>query len=216
MAAATTAILAGTAALTAGAAVAKSISGASMASEAKSAIEGYQRQDLENAYAKLAPSTAGAELQAENLMRTTATLSEQAAGMGARGTVGMGGQIAEMETQQSRQIAAQLDEQKANLARLAASGEMEVQKMQEQREQQELAALGTMYQVGRQDMWSGITEATKSALPLALSANASLPGATTANTMPTAALTSSVDAGIGAASAINPAFGMFNSSQFLE
>lgn len=161
MAVATTTLLLAGAAVTTGAAVAKSISGSKMASEAKDAINDFERQDIENAYAKLAPSTAGAELQAENLMRTTATLSEQAGETGARGTVGMGGEILKMETQASREIAAQLDEQKATLDKLAASGEMQTQAIREQRENQELAALGQMYQTGRQDMWSGITEASK-------------------------------------------------------
>lgn len=222
MAAATTLLLA-SAAVTTGAAVAKSIAGSSMASEAKQAIEGYERQELVNAYEKLAPSTAGAELQAENLMRTTATLSEQAGEMGARGTVGLGSKIMEQETQVSRQIAAQLDEQRANIDRLAASGEMGIQKMRESREQQELAALGQMYQTGRQDMWSGITEATKSLTPLLLTggdAFASSGGGDNtkvgSNLMTPQTARASLDSAISVGSFVNPSFGMFNSSQFLE
>lgn len=162
MAAATTALIVGGAVM-AGAGAAKSITGAKQAKKARKAIENYEYQELTNAYSNLAPSTAGAELQAETIARQSATMTEQASKLGARG-VAMSGQIAEMETQGMRQIAATLDQQQAEYDRLIAAGEMERQQMIESRSRQELAGLGQMYNVGQQNLWGGIGDIVQGGL----------------------------------------------------
>lgn len=164
MPAATTILLATGLAVGAASSTAQVIQGSKQQKAAKKALDNFQATEIENAYKNLAPSTAGAELQAETVSRQAATMSEQAGKAGARGVVGASGQIAEFETQNMRQIAAYLDERQKEYQTLIAQGEMQAQQLKVQQEGQELAGIGNLMNVGQQNLFGGLNNLANTAI----------------------------------------------------
>lgn len=138
--------------------IVKTILGARQARKAQEAIDNYQRQALTNAYADLEVSTLGADLQVEQMNRTTANTVQALKAGGARALIGGIGKVQQINTDASRQIAADLDNQKNYNEKLEAQGEMQVQNMQERREEADLAGLGQQLSVGQQNIFGGIAD----------------------------------------------------------
>jgi hypothetical protein len=142
--------------------IVKGITGARQASEARRAIESYQRQELTNVYGDLSVSTLGSDLQREELARATATGVEALQQAGVRGLIGGIGQVQAQNNLTSRQIAADLDMQQQQIDRLRAQDNATIRALQEQREAQDLAGLGQQLNVGQQNLFSGIGDVTRS------------------------------------------------------
>lgn len=136
--------------------IVKGIAGAKQAKQAREAIQNYKRQELKNVYGDLEVSTLGAELQREELARSTAT-SVQALQQGGARALGIGvGRVQEIAVDQSRQIGSDLDRQKQTIDQLKAGGEADLQSMRERREEADLAGLGNQLNVGQQNLMGGI------------------------------------------------------------
>ena len=142
----TTAIALGTAALGAGTGIAGAISQGKQAKNYQKQIENYQRQTLVNPYADLQVSTLGADRQREDLARTMTTYGNLAAMSGTRGIASLLPNLTQTQNDQSAKIAANLDEQQKQIDQLKAQGEMQIQGMTEQRENNDLLGLGQAYQ----------------------------------------------------------------------
>ena len=150
MAATTTAIIAGSAAaLSAGTGLAGAISQGKQAKNYQKQIENYQRQTLVNPYADLQVSTLGADRQREDLARTMTTYGNLASMSGTRGIASLLPNLTQTQNDQTAKIAANLDEQQKQIDQLKAQGEMQVQGMTEQRENNDLLGLGQAYQTSK-------------------------------------------------------------------
>jgi len=143
--------------------IAQGIMGAGQASKAKKAIEGYRRQDLTNVAEGLSISTKGADLAREEMARISASSVEALKSGGVRGVVGGIRQVQDSVSQQSREIAADLDSQEKERQRLIAQDEARIREMQEKREQDDLAGLGQQLAVGQQNLFGGIAGLGKAA-----------------------------------------------------
>jgi hypothetical protein len=153
MAAATTIAMAGVGLLGSGY---QAIKGAKDAEDAKTALENYDRQELSNIAEGLQVSTLGADLQREEQARLAATQVGALQGAGARGVIGGLGRVEAGSQQMNRQIGAELDAQQKEIDRMRAQDEANIRAMQEQREQQDVAALSSQYNAGNQMMFQGI------------------------------------------------------------
>lgn len=136
--------------------IAQGIMGASQASKAKKALANYQRQELTNSYEGIGVSTLGADLQREELARSSANSVQALQQSGVRGVVGGIGAVQKANVQQSRQIGADLDMQRNRLDQLVAQDETRIRQMQEEREKADLAGLGQQLAVGQQNLFGGI------------------------------------------------------------
>ena len=150
MAATTTAIIAGSAAaLSAGTGLAGAISQGKQAKNYQKQIENYERQKLVNPYADLQVSTLGADRQREDLNRTMTTYGNLASLSGTRGIASLLPNLTQTQNDQTAKIAANLDEQQKQIDQLKAQGEMQIQGMTEQRENNDLLGLGQAYQTSK-------------------------------------------------------------------
>ena len=149
MAAATTAIAIGSAALSAGTGLAGAISQGKQARKYQEQIQNYERQKLVNPFAGLQVSTLGADRQREDLNRTMTTYGNLASLSGTRGIASLLPNLTQTQNDQTAKIAANLDEQEKQRQQLIAQGDAQVQSMQENREFNDLQGLGTAYQASK-------------------------------------------------------------------
>lgn len=106
-------------------------------------INNFKRQDLVNPFAGLQVSTLGADRQREDMARTLASYGQLAAMGGSRGIAATLPNLLEQQNAQEAQIAANLDQQQAQINQLQGQGEFGIMKMREDRETADLAGLGT-------------------------------------------------------------------------
>ena len=149
MAAASTIIAAGSAALSAGTGIAGAISQGKQARQYQELIQNYERQKLVNPFAGLQVSTLGADRQREDLNRTMTTYGNLASLSGTRGIASLLPNLTQTQNDQTAKITANLDEQQKQIDQLKAQGEMQVQGMTEQRENNDLLGLGQAYQTSK-------------------------------------------------------------------
>lgn len=149
MAAATTAIALGSAALSAGTGLAGYLSQGKQARNYQKQIENYERQKLVNPFAGLQVSTLGADRQREDLNRTMTTYGNLASLSGTRGIASLLPNLTQTQNDQTAKIAANLDEQEKQRQQLIAQGDAQVQAMTENREQNDLLGLGNALQTAR-------------------------------------------------------------------
>lgn len=126
------------------------------AKKTQQAIDNYQRQDIVNPNLGLQVSTLGADRQREDLSRSIATMANQAAYGGSRAILGLAPNMLGQQMQQEQQIAGNLDQQEAQRQAAVAQGEAMAMQMTEQRENADLAGLGTQLNVARQERANGI------------------------------------------------------------
>lgn len=132
-----------------GLAVSTGMSGLQMAQANKKkkddqdAINNFKRQDLVNPFAGLQVSTLGADRQREDLARTLASYGGLTAMGGSRGIAASLPNLLEQQNNQEAQIAANLNEQQARIDQLKGQGETFNTQLQEQRDNNDLAGLGT-------------------------------------------------------------------------
>ena len=149
MAAATTAIAAGSAALSAGTGLAGYLSQGKQARKYQEQIQNYERQKLVNPFAGLQVSTLGADRQREDLNRTMTTYGNLASLSGTRGIASLLPNLTQTQNDQTAKIAANLDEQEKQRQQLIAQGDAQVQAMTENREFNDLQGLGNALQTSR-------------------------------------------------------------------
>jgi hypothetical protein len=153
MAAATTIIMAGAAAVSIG----KSIHDANKANkaekQAKKNIVNYDRQSLTNVYAGTSVPMAGYELERQEMQRSQAEMSNMLAQGGAQSAIGGASQISMMGTRAMQDLSARLEAATMTLSQLKAQDEANIRGMTENREQQDLAGLGAelSYNRSKQD-----------------------------------------------------------------
>lgn len=135
--------------------IAQAIGAGKEAKRAKEAIDNYQRQTLTNPYSGLQVSTLGADRMREDLARTVATMTEQAALGGIKGVASLAPNIIQQQNAQEAQIAANLDEQEKQRQQMIAQGNAMVQQMTEQRENNDLLGLGQQLSVAQQNKANG-------------------------------------------------------------
>ena len=157
-----TAIALGSAVIGAGTGIAGAISKGKQAKNYQKQIENYQRQTLVNPYADLQVSTLGADRQREDLARTMTTYGNLAAMSGTRGIASLLPNLTQTQNDQTAKIAANLDEQQKQIDQLKAQGEMQIQGMTEQRENNDLQGLGQAYQTARAQQQQGINQIAQS------------------------------------------------------
>ena len=145
----TAAIVAGSAALSAGTGLAGYLSQGKQARNYQKQIENYERQKLVNPFAGLQVSTLGADRQREDLNRTMTTYGNLASLSGTRGIASLLPNLTQTQNDQTAKIAANLDEQEKQRQQLIAQGDAQVQSMQENREFNDLQGLGNAYQASK-------------------------------------------------------------------
>ena len=176
-----TAIALGSAVLGVGNGIAGAISQGKQAKNYQKQIENYKRQTLVNPYADLQVSTLGADRQREDLARTMTTYGNLAAMSGTRGIASLLPNLTQTQNDQTAKIAANLDEQQKQIDQLKAQGEMQVQAMTEQRENNDLLGLGQAYQTARAQQQQGINQIAQSVGSLGYAAANGLFNGTTGN-----------------------------------
>ena len=177
----TAAIAAGSAALSAGTGLAGYLSQGKQARKYQEQIENYERQKLVNPFAGLQVSTLGADRQREDLNRTMTTYGNLASLSGTRGIASLLPNLTQTQNDQTAKIAANLDEQQKQIDQLKAQGEMQVQAMTEQRENNDLLGLGQAYQTSRAQQQQGINQIAQSVGTLGYAAANGMFNGTTSN-----------------------------------
>lgn len=153
--------------ISAGTGLLKTIQGAKQKSDAKNALENYERQELYNPAENLRISTLGAEIQREELARNMANVTDIVAQGGARSIIGAAGRLQMQNNQVAQNIAQNMDQQMLNRERAIMQGAYNQMNMQERREEGDLAGIGQQMMVGNQDMWSGIGDVAQAGMFLA-------------------------------------------------
>lgn len=137
------------------------IKGSKEKRDAQKALENYQRQPLNNAYDNIQVSTRGADLQREEQARLA---SEQVGALQGAGTRALVGGLGRVETGNQRVnlgIGANLDEQQKAIDQMKAEDQARIRMMQENREQNDINALSSQYQAGKQDVNMGFGNVIK-------------------------------------------------------
>ena len=129
-------------------AIEQKMEGEDMSEKALEDIENFERQELSNAFKNLEVSTMGADLRREESARATAAGIKALQGAGARGVASGVTGLATQASREAASIAAILDEKQEKLNFYTASDEVRKQRMQEQRDADELAGLGKMWEIG--------------------------------------------------------------------
>lgn len=124
--------------------------------EAQKNIDNFKRQDLTNPANGLQVSTLGADRQREDLARTMATYANLASMGGTRGIAALAPSLISQQNTQEAQIAANLDEQQKQIDQMKANGQLQIQNMQEQRDNADLAGLGNQLNVANQEKQMGL------------------------------------------------------------
>lgn len=155
MAAASTILLAGSAAASIGMGVKKQRDATKQMQEAQDKIDSYERQTLTNTLAGVDAPYQMADLETRQVRQRAADASEAVAQAGARGLV-MLPDIQETEFKQQEEVNARLEQNLYQLKLAQAQEEQRIQQMTEQREREELAGYGAMYEAGRQTKYSAM------------------------------------------------------------
>lgn len=134
------------------------ISGAKQASDAKNALENYERQKLENVAEGLQVSTLGSDLQREEQARLASSQVASAREGGARTMIGGLGRVQQGNQLVNRQIGADLDAQQKAIDQMRAEDEARIRAIQENREIADVAALSSQYNTGQQVKANGMSQ----------------------------------------------------------
>lgn len=145
-----------TAVLGAGLGAYKAITGAKERRDAERTLNNYERTELTNAYENMPISTMGADLLREENARTSANLVDALRMGGTRSILGGIPKVVSATNEINRAGAKMLDDQVINRNYNIAGDDIRIQGMKEARDNQNIAALSSRANAGRQDMWDGI------------------------------------------------------------
>ena len=148
-------LLAGSAAASIGMGVKKQRDATKQMQEAQDKIDSYERQTLTNTLAGVDTPYQMADLETRQVRQRAADASEAVAQAGARG-LAMLPDIQETEFKQQEEVNARLEQNLYQLKLAQAQEEQRIQQMTEQREREELAGYGAMYEAGRQTKYSAM------------------------------------------------------------
>ncbi|MFX1667814.1 hypothetical protein JZ968_06475 [Riemerella anatipestifer] len=161
-------------AVSAGTSIISAIGAGKRAKNIQQQIDNYKRQELTNPFEGLQVSTLGADRQREDLARTMSTYANLAAMGGSRAIVGLAPNLLAQQSQQEAQIMANLDEQEKQRQQLVANGAMQIQNMQEQRENNDLIGLGNALNTARQEQTNAWNQFGQSAMGLGMAASSGM------------------------------------------
>ncbi|MDY3443412.1 hypothetical protein PG616_00940 [Riemerella anatipestifer] len=161
-------------AVSAGTSIISAIGAGKRAKNIQQQIDNYKRQELTNPFEGLQVSTLGADRQREDLARTMSTYANLAAMGGSRAIVGLAPNLLAQQSQQEAQIMANLDEQEKQRQQLVANGAMQIQGMQEQRENNDLIGLGNALNTARQEQTNAWNQFGQTAMGLGMAASSGM------------------------------------------
>lgn len=124
--------------------------------EAKKALNEHKPQDLANNHEKIRLSTSGTDLMREESGRVAASAVEASRGGGIRGVMSSIPKIQEYANKTNREIQVDLDDQIIKRDYAIAEESERIRTVQEKRDEDKLAGLGTSLNVANQDTFSGI------------------------------------------------------------
>lgn len=159
--AATTAAIIGAAASTAAAGYSV-YQGEQQKKKAKAELNAYERQALDNAFEDVGISTVGTDLMREEAQRTTANIVDALQGGGSR-SLALLPAVQANTNQVNRQIQKDIDDQIIQREYAIAGEDSRIMGIKEQRDNQNIAALGSQYMAGEQNTWNGINGAIAAA-----------------------------------------------------
>jgi len=137
--------------------VAGIIGGASQKRKAQNTLDHLQVPELNNPYKDMPISTMGSDLMREEGQRTTANTIDALQGGGARNMLSAIPQLVALNNQINENARKEIDDQMMKRNYAIADYEVERNRLDEQRYQNELAGLGEMYSQGQQMMWNGLS-----------------------------------------------------------
>lgn len=132
------------------------IQGAKEQREAKDALDNYQRQELNNVANGIQVSTLGSDLQRQEQARLASGQIGALQESGTRGLIGGLGRVEAGNQRVMAQTGADLDMQQKQIDQMRAEDEARIRNMQENREQNDINALSSQYQSGKQDQNMGM------------------------------------------------------------
>lgn len=132
--------------------------GAEQKKKAKAELNAYERQELNNAFENIEISTVGTDLMREEAQRTTANIVDALQGGGSRGLALLPA-VQANTNQVNRQIQKDIDDQIIQRDYAIAGEDSRIMGIKEQRDNQNIAALGSQYMAGEQNMMNGINGA---------------------------------------------------------
>lgn len=153
-------------------------------SDAKDAINDFQRQDLNNPFKNIQISTLKSEQQTEANNVNFATSVDALQRSGTRGVLAGIPRINQQNVLLQNLISADLDKQDKERQVLIARGEENIRAIREGRESKALAGLGQQLQTARQDSATGISNLVSGGLALGSALNTQ-PANATINTSET-------------------------------
>lgn len=139
--------------------------GAEQKKKAKAELNAYERQELNNAFENVEISTVGTDLMREEAQRTTANIVDALQGGGSRG-LAMLPAVQANTNQVNRQIQKDIDDQIIQREYAIAGEDSRIMGIKEQRDNQNIAALGSQYMAGEQNVWNGVNGAVAAASSL--------------------------------------------------
>jgi hypothetical protein len=134
----------------------QTIDGANQAKKAQRQLNDYERQELDNAFKDIEISTLGADLLREENARTSANMVDAAQQGGSRSIIGAVPKIVGATNQINQQAARMIDDQNINREFAIAGDNARIEGIIENRDMQNIGALGSQVNAGRQDMMNGI------------------------------------------------------------
>lgn len=150
-------------ALSLGAGLYNTITGAREARDAQNALENHERQELENIADGLSVSTLGADLLREENARISASNIEALRGAGTRGIIGGSGRVGAETNRMNREISADLDRQQRQIDEIEARDRAVIRNMQENREIGDISALSSQITAGQNQQQMGMGQIIKGA-----------------------------------------------------
>lgn len=147
--------------------IAKTVGGIIGKNKWEDRIENYDRQELMNPYENLKVSTEGAMMKQRNSAVNTATALHNLRMSGTNAVFGNTQKVISENNRVNQGITSDIDRQLNRNEYLKATGEMQVQRMTERREEGDLAGMGAQYEANRQDAWGGVSDFTQGAGVLA-------------------------------------------------
>lgn len=136
--------------------LAQTISGMSDKAKSKKELDNLEAPELDNAFKDIQISTVGSDIMREENARTTSNLIDAAKSGGTRSVMSAIPKIQEFNNNANLDTRKYLDDQVIERDYAIANKDGQLQRLEENRYQGELQGLGQMYNVGNQQMWSGI------------------------------------------------------------
>lgn len=140
--------------------------GAQNKKKAKADMNEYERADLVNAFENMPVSTIGSDLMTDELNRGTASIIDALQQGGSRSVTAGIPRVQSMLTQGGQQVRNYIDQQVQIRDKLIAEDNANLRSIKENRDQQNLAGISSLYNSGNQDVWSGMLGLASSASAL--------------------------------------------------